>query len=78
MACDARRRVGWPFSGCGTWDGRVLLPAQAAVLGSVLGATTQWIALSASSRTGKGLATAAALLAYDWRYLLQPSWLGWP
>lgn len=52
----------------------VLLPAQAAVLGSVLGHNySVWIALLKRkfSRTGKGLATGGgALLAYDWRYFV--------
>lgn len=59
----------------GDWDPAmlwVLLPAQAAVLGSVLGHNySVWIALLKRkfSRTGKGLATGGgALLAYDWRY----------
>lgn len=50
----------------------ILLPAQAAVLGSVLGHNySVWMALMrrSFSRTGKGLATGGgALLAYDWRY----------
>jgi acyl phosphate:glycerol-3-phosphate acyltransferase len=52
----------------------ILLPAQAAVLGSVLGHNySVWIALLKRkfSRTGKGLATGGgALLAYDWRYFV--------
>jgi glycerol-3-phosphate acyltransferase PlsY len=52
----------------------LLLPTQAAVLGSVLGHNySVWIALLKRkySRTGKGLATGGgALLAYDWRYFV--------
>jgi glycerol-3-phosphate acyltransferase PlsY len=52
----------------------LLLPAQAAVFGSVLGHNySVWIALMRRSfrRTGKGLATGGgALLAYDWRYFV--------